>query len=82
METVEIPADIAATAWSLVCGSGCIIDVCSLPGCGCFDKIAAALLAERERCAKIAERRFALATDAAPEAAWALFAALPDGIRT
>jgi hypothetical protein len=58
-----IPDDIRETAWSLVCGSGCITDVCTLPGCGCFDNIARALLAERlsateierKRCASIAE---------------------------
>lgn len=51
----EIPEDIAATAERLrnmQCGSD---DLCSLKaGCGCFDQIASAIMAERERCANIA----------------------------
>lgn len=62
---MRIPDDIQKTAWKLVCGCGCITDVCSLPGCGCFESIAAALIAERERAAKIAEN---YRTDWAPDA--------------
>jgi hypothetical protein len=50
----DVPEDIRAAADSLVRGLCC--DTCQfMNGCGCFDRIAQALMAEREQAAKIAD---------------------------
>lgn len=61
---MEMPGDIEAKAWAVLCKQSCNSDVCSFKrGCGCFDAVAAALMAERmkerQRCAQILVDHFA-----------------------
>jgi hypothetical protein len=50
-----IPEDVMKAALA-VRAQLCTDDVCALPaGCGCLDAIAAAILAERDRCYDLAE---------------------------
>lgn len=72
-----IPDDIQRTAYKIIYeaqfGEGFEIEAPVL--------LQRALMAERERCAKIVEHRVELARTVAPEAAGALFVALPEAIR-
>lgn len=52
---MEIPEDVMKAALE-VRTHLCLDTVCTFPaGCGCLEVLAGAILAERERCAKIAE---------------------------
>src|SRR4051812_22540112 len=77
--TPVLPADTRTTAAEL--GGDIRLQLADIAFAKAARAIARAILAERERCAELVEHRLTLTKYLAPEAAAALFAALPDAIR-
>jgi hypothetical protein len=76
-DTADIPSDIEQAATRFA-GKYLAHDI------SCerlYRDVAALVMAERERCAKIAQRRADLAKTLAPQAVFAMLDALPDAIR-